>query len=1158
MRFPTASLVTLTLIALAGSHVAAQAQDVVGDLTAYADVDSTLHVRWTTTAPSRCQVDWGPAGATPATVEEGADLLRGTTNNRDAGTGWANNHRVDIPAVKTWPLQVVVRGQTREGAKFATAPLTVAGATMPAGAVARATVPIRIHPGGWQLDRLPITVGVPFPRGALAGPSHARVLCQGQELASQRVATVRWHADGSVKWLRIDCVVPRETETVTLEYGREIVAAAGGPAVDPGATPAAPAPAAMVLVDAAGKTYRGRVDRSAEEEAGPVKAVQRTEGAFVAEDGSKLCAFVIRCHRWQGLPLARIDYTFENDNTAAEFTPLRSLELVGPATGRDEVQVGEGAAAVAVREGERVLQREDNEWVREPGSTTGKRLSPIIRAGEAEVAFFPHLWEQWPLSVAVRGGAMVLGVLPALPPGFYADRKDEDKLYYHLRDGLHTLRQGFTRTWQVWVGPQAPGPAAGLEAGPIATVPPQWIEDSGALRKLAVSVRDQFTGYDEALARGIERYGEARDAAREYGMMNFGDWYGERTWNWGNLEYDLGHGLLTQYARSGKPEFYWRAEECLRHERDVDTRHYAADPRRIGQQWTHCMGHTAGYYPATYKDMKVYAAPGWSDNRGHVWAQGMFEHYLLGGDTRSWETGRLIADWAAGPQATNFIFGNAREPGWMTKLVMAAYFATEDPFYLNAAKIMLGRVHEQSLKSGDHGFYYHKLDTGHCNCPDQEKHWGEAGFMLGVLMTGMKMYYDVTGDEEVAADIVKTARFIVDTMWVPEQFGFRYTSCPRTGAGAGSSWIMMEGLAFAARHANDERLAAVCRNALAAAWSSIPTTGKSAGYVICSSAQALEETARLPGPDFGSFRAALDRLLRSPVRRPLPGNLPNPDFETGPEGYLSRGVAMERCTEVAHSGSACLKLSGKLARQNEYIVTRYDAAGSPEELTWLKAGQTYRLSAWLRVDRISAGAPAPDLRLAFRDDTGTRGAQATTAYDLTRPQTWQKLTADIKLPEWNSRNYIALNTNTKAEVEVEMYLDDLSLVPVGRAAAEQYVNLRLDPAAATLRGGAQVGVSARLAGDARLVGPGEATWRVTVPAAGPYGLWAKVEADTPLAGALVDGKPLPGPRALPDDAWVLLGKPVVAAGEVTITLPRLPAGARVGRLVLTNDPSAGG
>jgi len=31
---------------------------------------------------------------------------------------------------------------------------------------------------------------------------------------------------------------------------------------------------------------------------------------------------------------------------------------------------------------------------------------------------------------------------------------------------------------------------------------------------------------------------------------------GERTWNWGNLEYDLGHGLLTQFGAAAAPAFY--------------------------------------------------------------------------------------------------------------------------------------------------------------------------------------------------------------------------------------------------------------------------------------------------------------------------------------------------------------------------------------------------------------------------------------------------------------------------------------------------------------------------------------------------------------------------------------------------------------------------
>ena len=135
----------------------------------------------------------------------------------------------------------------------------------------------------------------------------------------------------------------------------------------------------------------------------------------------------------------------------------------------------------------------------------------------------------------------------------------------------------------------------------------------------------------------------------------------------------------------------------------------------------------------------------------------------------------------------------------MLILVMSAYNATGDPFYLNAAKRMIERVREKSHP--DEGFYAHPLPRGHCEC--DPPHRGEAGFMMGVLMTGMKMYYEVTGDERVADDIVKMARFLVKTMWEPEKLGFRYTSCPKTNVTYSSATIELEGIAFAARRAND-------------------------------------------------------------------------------------------------------------------------------------------------------------------------------------------------------------------------------------------------------------------------------------------------------------------------------------------------------------------
>jgi len=1150
--------ISVLLTALLLGCAAAQDSEVVTRLGAWADLEGVLHVRWVT-APEHPSKGWVQYGASPALgrrADEDSDALRGTTNNRDAGTGWACNHRADISAIQRWPVHLKVAGATREGLGFESAVVVVQGPVQPTGRARRASVPIRIHPGDWRLRRLPITVGVPFPKGELANPADVQILIDGRPTTAQFQVVTRWRDDNTVKWLRVDFLAPEGVQQATLEYGSDVPSRDYGPDRVPFGMSAAPLPFLPMLVSADGTRYEGLLEDQTLEEVGPVKSVLRLRGHFTSKAGAKLCAWTMRYHDWDSDEVMPVEFTFENDNVDAEFTSIRSLSLIGTqAPAADALVVGLGDEAVSLREGEGVLQREDFEWVKQPGGAQGKRLQGVIAVGSDRYTVLRHLWQQWPASVQFAQGKLTIGLCPALPEGFYADRKDEDKLYYHIRDGLHSFRQGFSKTWELLDVSDGQSAASSLVGEPpVGAVPAQWVEDSGVLGGIAVAVGDGFPGYDEALARGIDRYLATRDRSREYGMMNFGDWYGERRWNWGNLEYDLGHGFLTQFVRSGKPEFFWRAQEALRHQRDVDTRHYAKDPRRIGQQWTHSMGHTAGYYPPEYKDMKVYASPGWSDNRGHVWAQGLFEHYLLGGDRRSFESAKLIADVFAGPGTTNYRFGNAREPGWITKLVMSAYLATEDPYYLNAAKIMLDAVHVKSVATGDHGFYYHKLATGHCNC--DEKHSGEAGFMLGVLMTGMKMYYDETGDEQVAQDIVKIANFIVDTMWVPEQMAFRYTSCPKTGASGGSAWIMMQGLAFAARHSSDDKLAQVCRKSLAAAWSYLPTSGKSAGYILCAAPQALQEVAQLPGVSFADYRRRIESAIKSPARRALPANVPNPDFEADILGWPSRGIDTQQAIGVGHSGRAAMKISGTMAGQNEYVNTRYDTHGGPYEITWLEPGATYRLSAWLRVDGISPDTPGPSLRLAFRDATGTRGAGTTGRYDLAKMGTWQQLSTDVQVPEWNTRNYIALNTNTREEVRVEMYFDDISLVPVNQAGADPYTYVRMAAGEAALEGTAAVRPDEEVPNRTWVVGPGGARWTCAVPAAGRYSLWAVLPAGASPGEVRINDE-APAPITAPEeDTWVRLGDATLEAGEVTVELPSLPDGPAVARLVLTDDPSA--
>jgi hypothetical protein len=64
-------------------------------------------------------------------------------------------------------------------------------------------IPLAVrNPHDFDVDRWPITTGIPFARGALTDPNHARLVCGADEVPAQIQLTARW-PDGSVKWLLI-------------------------------------------------------------------------------------------------------------------------------------------------------------------------------------------------------------------------------------------------------------------------------------------------------------------------------------------------------------------------------------------------------------------------------------------------------------------------------------------------------------------------------------------------------------------------------------------------------------------------------------------------------------------------------------------------------------------------------------------------------------------------------------------------------------------------------------------------------------------------------------------------------------------------------------------------------------------------------------------
>lgn len=515
---------------------------------------------------------------------------------------------------------------------------------------------------------------------------------------------------------------------------------------------------------------------------GPLRTVIKAEGEYVPlGEGEGAFTYVLRFHFYAHKPTIKIEHTFIN-TARPSVTALRTISLhLPPARAGEEAE----SLTYSYTLGSEVLPLKGDltnlyEARLIQSTATTYRLFECLSAGErADDVRLKTQREQaggWADLSTGRAGLTVAvrDFWQQFPKAFRLSRRGLDvdlwtseRIPFMLgTDPPFLCKQGQAKTHELllYLHPGSPEEAPVAEVAAAfqsmlrAEAPPAWICASGALGAMAPADPTRFPAYEAAVAAlDVERMGhgggpwwekiftdggEDQETYDRYGMEHWGDnpliWgYQTKYRMWANCEYDPAHAAFQEYARSGNVAFFQRGVRAALHLRDVDTIHYSpAAPENVGGPHGHWIGHC---------DQPPQA--------GHVWSEGLVEHYWLTGDRRSLEAVGRLGDFLVGLVKRGRHQGAERHAGWPLIALLGIYHATLEAKYLQAAK----EIVEDVLQRQDplRGVWSTAIY-------EQPAYEGGTPFMVTILARALMRYYEATGDERAAHAIVRAADWILD------------------------------------------------------------------------------------------------------------------------------------------------------------------------------------------------------------------------------------------------------------------------------------------------------------------------------------------------------------------------------------------------------------
>lgn len=453
-----------------------------------------------------------------------------------------------------------------------------------------AAVPLRFEgycPAGL---RVPVTVGIPFPRGGLRDPEALRLVDPRGRRAPLQVAPVARWSDGSVKWLLVDSLlgpgadegdgwrlgreegrigaapvvalrVRQSPDTIAIETGAATfhVGRGGRPSLRPiidGRDVLEQGSFRIVLVDVAGLRATAQVQDVSLEAGGPVRATVRIAGRFRGRAG---CRFVVRLDAFAGTSLVRVRLTLHNPRRARHRGGLWDLGDPGSIRFRDLAVelalagVGEHRVTWTAEAGQPPRALDGGGLEIYQGSSGGENWASrnhVNREGRVPASFRGYRVRAGGREESgLRASPTVVlagpeGRIAAAIPEFWEQfpkalevegRTLRARLFPSRFGDPFELQGGEQKTHTVWLDFGSADGVAGNSLGwvhqPVRVrATPGWYAASGALPYLQpapVGPGGSLDGEVAAVVDGPQSFFARREVIDEYGWRHFGEVYAD-------------------------------------------------------------------------------------------------------------------------------------------------------------------------------------------------------------------------------------------------------------------------------------------------------------------------------------------------------------------------------------------------------------------------------------------------------------------------------------------------------------------------------------------------------------------------------------------------------------------------------------------------------